>query len=656
MKLSPLWLAICAALALPAWGAESFSAQNAKQADTSRWGCDVCETIPDRTANVNLGVGYVDNGGSPRFNNWVPTGRDQGAVAALNGNVANQDESGNYQLFEVRNLGFERFLLRGEIGNYQGVRLGLSYSEHPYYWNNNSLTPYTGSNNVQVLDSDFRNFEKSVKRKVLGLNLSYEPDSPWTPYADMKLEQKQGTQASYISFIPGFGYAPSYLAKPIDQQTLNSQAGIKYRQQDWGAEITYRGSVFRNDHSVLYYGETGNVYSNQHSYEPDNDFHQLSLLGDYRATTQSLNSRLQWSQSTSDAGLTQYPQAPIMQNNFKGKINTWSFDANYLNRLSNKSTLKVKLDYLDRDDKSDTNALVGIQRVDYDRSQSKALVALNHKLSRSLRLDGGYQYRRDKRQYADREMTQNNQVYFGARYRPVGDWQLGAKLLYDIRSGSNWSYASSSPNLRKFYLADRDRLESRIDASYDLTQTWQVTLDAWLANERYPKPDIGTSFASDMGYDLGVNWVLLGTTSGYAYLNQQRIQSEQQHANSNASDYARFQSELTDNITTIGVGIADDTLLESRLRLSFDYSYSDGRGRTETNGGGYQYPDNDATSHRAEIQGRYQLTEQQTLHLDMRYERFSEFDYLYSQDQATMGDINQNYNGYFAFVGWGYRF
>ncbi|MBY6198938.1 MtrB/PioB family outer membrane beta-barrel protein [Vibrio hangzhouensis] len=66
--------------------------------------------------------------------------------------------------------------------------------------------------------------------------------------------------------------------------------------------------------------------------------------------------------------------------------------------------------------------------------------------------------------------------------------------------------------------------------------------------------------------------------------------------------------------------------------------------------------DNDATSHRAEIQGRYQLTEQQTLHLDMRYERFSEFDYLYSQDQATMGDINQNYNGYFAFVGWGYRF
>ncbi len=553
-------------------------------------------------------------------------------------------------------MGFERFLLRGEIGHYQGIRLGLSYSEHPYYWNNSSLSPYQGSNNVQVLSSDFKPFEKSVKRKALGLTLSYEPNSPWTPYATMKLEQKQGTQASYISFIPGVGYAPSYLAKPVDQQTLNSQAGLKYRQENWGTEFAYRGSVYRNDHRTLYYGETGNVFANQLAYEPDNEFHQLSLSGDYRTDSQIVNSRLQWSQSTSQADVAQYPQAPIMQSNFQGKVNTWSFDAHYLNRLSTKSTLKLNIDYLDRDDKSDKDTLVGSQRLDYDRSQTKASVALQHKLTRSLRVNGGYDYRHNKRSYADREVTQNNQLYLATRYRPAGSWQLGAKLLYDVRSGSDWSTSSSAPNLRKFYLADRDRLESRVDTSFDVSDVWQITLDAWIANDHYRKPDIGTSFARDLGYDLGLNWALIGGTTGYAYLNQQRIVSEQQHANSDVSDYARFQSELTDDITTIGIGISDNSLMASKLSLSMDYSYSDGRGKTQTTGGSYQYPNNSATTHRAEIKGQYQLTEQQTLHLDMRYERFSEFDYLYSQDSLTLGNVDQNYNGYFAFVGWGYQF
>jgi hypothetical protein len=60
--------------------------------------------------------------------------------------------------------------------------------------------------------------------------------------------------------------------------------------------------------------------------------------------------------------------------------------------------------------------------------------------------------------------------------------------------------------------------------------------------------------------------------------------------------------------------------------------------------------------HRAEIKGSYQFDEHQSLRLDMRYERFSESDYLFSQDQATLGNVNQEYNGYYAFVAWDYRF
>ena len=51
------------------------------------------------------------------------------------------------------------------------------------------------------------------------------------------------------------------------------------------------------------------------------------------------------------------------------------------------------------------------------------------------------------------------------RYRPTGALQLGGKLAWSTRDGSDWRHDSAggngSPTLRQFYLADRDRVELR---------------------------------------------------------------------------------------------------------------------------------------------------------------------------------------------------
>lgn len=656
MKLSPLWLSITAALALPALAEGDYALQNAGEVDTSRWRCSGCSSDGQWTGTVGFGAGYSNNGDSTRFNNWVPADTGEGMVGSFNADLERHDDDGFYQKVKVEDLGFDRFLLEGEIGHYDGLRVRGSYSETPYYWNNSSLSAYSGSNNVQT-SGDLKAFDKSVTRKKLDLGVKYTPHTPWRPHADMTFEKKEGTKSFYTSAVPGVGSVPGYIQKPIEHETLNASAGVSYLEERWMVDFAYRTSIFRNDYTALYYGPSGDPYMNQFSLEPDNEFHQLALSGNYRWDRQSLTSRVMWSQATSDGGLDAFPDVHNRKSKFKGHVNTWQVDANYLNRLSRKTSLKVTADYRDRDDRSDLDALIGVTRKEYDRTQSRLGTAVDHRFSRSLRMSAGYNYRYDKREYADRERTEDHTLYLSARYRPDADWNAGAKLSYQTRDGSDWHNSNSSDvNLRQYYLADRDRIELRGDANYDVTDNVQLTAEAWYADEQYPTPDVGVSEGQDYGYDLGINFYLENDTTGYAYYNQQSIRSEQQHANSNSPDWGRYSTSIEDDINTVGIGLSRDNLLSKKLDIALDYSYHYGRGRTDTTGSGYRYPNNSSKGHRVELKGDYRLDENQTIRVDMRYENFSEDDYLFNGETANMGDVNQKYDGYFGFVTWEYRY
>ncbi|WP_241670325.1 hypothetical protein [Vibrio vulnificus] len=71
MNVSPLWAAIVAALAIPAL-ADDYALQQASEADTSRWSCEPCESDGKWIGEISFGLGYQNNDGASRFNNWVP--------------------------------------------------------------------------------------------------------------------------------------------------------------------------------------------------------------------------------------------------------------------------------------------------------------------------------------------------------------------------------------------------------------------------------------------------------------------------------------------------------------------------------------------------------------------------------------------------------
>ena len=88
----------------------------------------------------------------------------------------------------------------------------------------------------------------------------------------------------------------------------------------------------------------------------------------------------------------------------------------------------------------------------------------DYRLSRSVKLTTGYQYKADQREQADRQDTDEHTLFLkGAT--AGGALQLGGKLAWSTRDGSDWRHDSAggngSPTLRQFYLADRDRVELR---------------------------------------------------------------------------------------------------------------------------------------------------------------------------------------------------
>ncbi|WP_275862348.1 MtrB/PioB family decaheme-associated outer membrane protein [Vibrio sp. CAU 1672] len=660
MKLSPVWIAVSMALSLSVQANADYSLNRSSEADTSRWRCDECSSDGVWHGDIYFGLGYLDNDGSAHFNNWNPPvygthSSDKRISPSFNADIEQYQDDGYYNRFTAVDLGLQRFLVQWEVGQYDGLQFLGSYSESPYYRNYNGLSAYQNSSG-SLLSEELSSFTTKVTRETFNLALKYTPYSPWKPYATMKHEQKQGTGTLYSTSIPGYGNVPGYLPKPIEHETLNTHAGVSYVEENWMADVAYRGSFFRNDRPALYYGTESSPYANHIAYEPDNDFHQLALSGNYRIDRQTLNGRLLWSRSTSEGGMAPFPQSPVTSDTFHGEINTFQLSADYHNRFTRQTAFKLSADYRDRDDDSDKSVVIGTDREEYDRDRTKLEAALDHRLNRSLRLKAGYDYQRDRRSYADREETEDQTLFLGARYRPDANWSLGGKIAYHFRDGSNWKNDDpDDAHLRNYYLADRDRIELRGDGTYELTSNMQLVVEAWYADDEYPTPDIGISEGKDYGYDVSINFYLDNGVSGHAFVNQQTIRSTQQQANTDVIGWGRYSSESKDNITTLGFGLSKDDLLEDTLLVSFDYSYHRGEGSTATTSS-YQYPDNESTSHRFEFTGDYQLSDNQNILINIRYENYDEDDYLFTQEAANMGDVLQSYEGLFGSVYWRYRF
>lgn len=133
-----------------------------------------------------------------------------------------------------------------------------------------------------------------VKREKQGLAFNMYLTPQWTAYANLTNEQRKGARAYGGTFFFAYAFAPLgdggvlETPKPIDDSTINLNAGLRYAGSTWRMDIGYQGSFYR-DANRYYTFESpfalvtpiipGSVsaplYQGQMSTEPDNDYHNL---------------------------------------------------------------------------------------------------------------------------------------------------------------------------------------------------------------------------------------------------------------------------------------------------------------------------------------------------------------------------------------------
>lgn len=134
-----------------------------------------------------------------------------------------------------------------------------------------------------------------VVRDKFGLGVNYFFNPRWTGYVNASHEQREGARPfggpMMFNFFPLNNSGGIYeIPRPIDDSTVNFNAGLRFSGNAWRMEFGYNGSFFRNAHSSYDYqvpialtipviipipGASIPRPSGEFAYEPENDHNRL---------------------------------------------------------------------------------------------------------------------------------------------------------------------------------------------------------------------------------------------------------------------------------------------------------------------------------------------------------------------------------------------
>lgn len=132
--------------------------------------------------------------------------------------------------------------------------------------------------------------ELHVTRQKAGVALSYTPYKELEAFLQVSNEWRTGTQPISATFGYPFQNGATQIIQPIHYRTLDVTAALRYREDDFQANLTYVGSYFRNGILSLTWQNPGLTSLASQSYippegrlslPPNNNYH--SLKGDVAA-------------------------------------------------------------------------------------------------------------------------------------------------------------------------------------------------------------------------------------------------------------------------------------------------------------------------------------------------------------------------------------
>lgn len=637
-------------------GADDPATSVAPHVDTSKWKCKYCEFEEGFSGEVELGAGYVSDD-SFKFGEYNGL-FEKGAYFIGNATARYRDEDADYMDLFIRDLGLEKRSIGIEGGRQGKYKLFLRYDEIPHYISDTAETPYLGNGSdlltlppgwvragttagMTELATSLHQVDLKTKRKRADVGMAFTPTSNW----EYKLKYRHEVKDGQIATAGAFFFNAAQLIKPVDHVTDQVDASVTYMTKKWQTSVAYYGSFFKNNNDSLTFD---NAYTSgfgadtgQLALAPDNQFNQFVLSGGFQVTEGTIASAevAMGRMEQNDSFLPYTTNIPLNStlpsNSLNGLVDTMTANLKLISALSEKWRLNAAYTYNDRDNKTPqltfnswvtTDSFVNGPRttLPYSFTENDFKLSADYRFVRSTKLGFGYDYEAIERTYQEADKTKENTLWANVTVR-AADTDLIVKIARGDRDVSNYTpvpeiQPPENSLLRKYNMADRERLVSKMHASILPVENITLGLSVDYATDDYTDSQIGLTDGSEFSIHADASMVLTEKTNLHFFVGQQYIKSSQ--AGSQAFSTPDWFANNNDTITTAGIGLTQ--VINEKLDVGADFTVSRSVGEVTVTSGGIPsvFPDNVTNLDSLKLYANYQLKEAISLYLGYWYESY----------------------------------
>ncbi len=667
-----------------------------------------------QVSSVEIGLGYNSE---DSYRSGQYTGLTQAGGFAVGGfSLLNQPDDADNRHWSVsgKNLGLESASLGATYGRWGSYSLSLDYTQLPHYRFNDGRTPFSGSGSqTQTLPSDWvgasstsglttltsslKQVNIDTRRDRFTGGVEWQVSQSWRLMSEYRHETKQGN-APLAAIFGSTGGNPrgSIVARPVDYQTDEITVGLSYVKQGTQYNFSYNTIRFSNNDEALRFD---NPFNNtqwlaganfqdgavgQIALEPDNSSHQFTFsaarsFGSSSASASVISTKLQQDDHFLPYSSVFSAAAPLPRQDLDAEVNSLVTNLNFSTRLNRRSTLRLRYNYRERDNKTaqdlyqripgDAAAQGGLvssqTRVNriYDLKRDKFSADLNYRFTGKTRLLASYEYKETDRSMVDVATTEEDTGFIRLSFAPSTNSSAWIKLTRSERrastydstvpfiAGHNPDYVATlvgnqlfenDPLLRRFHLTDRDR--DQLSANFNFFPSDEVSLSvlALLAEDDYPDAKVGLqesnkrSLSADLSYSPETSWQASIYYNYENYDNQQSGFARRGGGNptpfypESVRDSANNWSvDSEDDVYTIGAGV-DWEFMAGKLDLALDANYTDAQTETRPFSPGITFlPLADVTTKitTLSLKSNYRLQPGRQLSVGYSYERYKSDDW-----------------------------
>lgn len=634
----------------------------------SVWGEGLCYLCPDTDAeqgHIQVGVAQV-NGVDPWRGSQLPW-TDDGGSPQLEVDYATEDANSGYLEAGVRVDSGSLYGWEVETGKKNSWVFDLSSRHYEIRHDAGARTPYAGiggsnltlpagwvfgANTNQMTNLDALSGPVTLGREHTdtGVGVAYSVAPQWRLTARLSERKSEGlaTHGGVIGTNHNNGRSV-ILPAPVDHTTRNFEFGAEYSGARNQLSLALLFSEFDNDHQRLRwdnpYSNAGLVPQGSMGLAPDNRFAQFELQGAHSFSQASrLSYNLAFGSYTQDQEFEPYTIRPglvggvLPRSSLDGRVDSWIAGVRFAHDFDNRVSLNLKYRFRKLENKTPSStynyviadfaqSAVPRTNLTYDFTKNEIGAELAYPLLPSLRLQAGADLSRTDRTNQEVEQTDEAGLWGKVNWAASQDLDLSLRGEISRRRADEYGVVAEivppeNPLMRKYTLANLDRVALTATANQQLTDKLSLGLRAHYAETDYPDTGIGLTATDESSLTADLAYMPESSWSATLFTGYDRYDSKQ--LGSAAYAQPDWSADIEDSAFSVG-GRIDWQPDGGRFEHSLEVTRIMGKGDISVQGAAY--PETRATATRGVYRGKYQYTENLSAVLELWYERYDEQDW-----------------------------